>query len=359
MPTTALSETGALPAGLNFTDNHDGTATISGTPAAATGGNYHLTLGASNGVSPDATQSFLLTVNQPQTIVSPGAATFTAGQASSFTVSTRGFPTGSLSLIGFPPTGVTFHDNGNGTATIAGTPGANTGGVYNLEVRASTGARLDARQTVFLTVNQVPVISTPAATNFAFGVQSTFIFQNTGFPRPTLNVVGSLPAGLSFTDNHNGTATLAGAPAAGIYTFTVAAHNATNATATQVFTLTVGKAPVVTSLASATFPPGVKSSFTFVTTGSPTAVLALAGTLPPGITFTNNGNGTAKLSGKATAKARGVYSLTFTASNGVGPATTQQFTLVVGKVSHKRPKNVAHAIKAALSTFIHGSEGTR
>ena len=64
-PTSALTETGALPAGVTFVDNGDGTATLAGTPAAGTGGTYPLTITAANGVTPDATQSFTLTVGRP------------------------------------------------------------------------------------------------------------------------------------------------------------------------------------------------------------------------------------------------------------------------------------------------------
>ena len=51
-PTAALSETGALPTGVTFVDNGDGTATLAGTPAAGTGGTYVLTITAANGVVP-------------------------------------------------------------------------------------------------------------------------------------------------------------------------------------------------------------------------------------------------------------------------------------------------------------------
>ena len=50
--------------GVTFVDNGDGTATLAGTPAGGTGGTYTLTITATNGVTPDATQSFTLTVDQ-------------------------------------------------------------------------------------------------------------------------------------------------------------------------------------------------------------------------------------------------------------------------------------------------------
>ena len=72
-PTSALTETGALPTGVTFVDNGDGTATLAGTPAAGTGGTYPLTITAANGVVPDATQSFTLTVaTQAPAITSAG-----------------------------------------------------------------------------------------------------------------------------------------------------------------------------------------------------------------------------------------------------------------------------------------------
>jgi len=62
-PAPAISETGALPSGITFADNGDGTAALSGTPAAGIG-TYALTIDATNIIAPDATQAFTLTVNQ-------------------------------------------------------------------------------------------------------------------------------------------------------------------------------------------------------------------------------------------------------------------------------------------------------
>ena len=52
-PNPAVTEVGALPGGLTFIDNGDGTATIAGTPAAASGGSYPVTLTATNRVRND------------------------------------------------------------------------------------------------------------------------------------------------------------------------------------------------------------------------------------------------------------------------------------------------------------------
>ncbi len=72
-------KSGSLPTGVTFTDNGDGTATLAGTPSAGTRGSYAITLKASNGVSPNATQSFTLTVDAAPAITSADATTFTVG----------------------------------------------------------------------------------------------------------------------------------------------------------------------------------------------------------------------------------------------------------------------------------------
>jgi hypothetical protein len=73
-PSPALTiPAGALPSNLTFTDNHDGTATLSGTPAVGTGKTYNFTITASNGVGTPAAQSFTLVVNEAPTVTSPSA----------------------------------------------------------------------------------------------------------------------------------------------------------------------------------------------------------------------------------------------------------------------------------------------
>ena len=50
-PGAGAHVTGALPAGVTFVDNGDGTATLAGTPAAGTGGAYPLTFTATTTAS--------------------------------------------------------------------------------------------------------------------------------------------------------------------------------------------------------------------------------------------------------------------------------------------------------------------
>ena len=64
-------------------------------------------------------------------------ATFSVGSAATFTISATGSPKPALTETGALPSGVTFTDNGNGTATLAGTP--TSAGGYNFTITASNG----------------------------------------------------------------------------------------------------------------------------------------------------------------------------------------------------------------------------
>ena len=281
---------------------------------------YRFTIVAGNEVSV-AVQDFTLTVEQAPAITSAANTTFATGQAGSFTVTSSGFPAAALSVQGALPAGVSFTDNGDGTATLAGTPAAGTGGVYRLTITAANGASPDATQSLTLTVTQPPAITSAAEATFATGQAGSFTVRSSGFPAPALSVQGALPAGVSFTDNGDGTATLAGTPAAGtvgVYRLTITAANGASSTATQELTLRVGQAPAITSEPAARFTTGQAGTFTFTSSGSPTPALSARGALPlpEGVSYTDNGDGTATLAGTPAAGTGGVYRLTITAANG-------------------------------------------
>jgi len=247
-------------------------------------------------------------------------------------VTTTGFPTPTLSETGTLPSGVTFVNNGNGTATLSGTPASGTAGTYPITITANNGVSPNAPQSFTLTVDTAPVITSAASTTFTVGAPGTFTVTTIGTPTPTLTETGALPSGVTFTDNGNGTATLAGTPAAGTggtHSITIKAHNGTGTDATQTFTLTVDQAPAITSPNSTTFTVGQQGLLVVTTTGFPTPALSEVGTLPSGVTLTDNGNGTANLSGIPAPGSNGTYPFTITANNGVSPNGTQSFTLTV------------------------------
>ena len=159
LPMTIDDGGAVVPSGLSFTDNGDGTATLEGTPAVGTGGDYPLTITAANGFGPDAVQSFTLTVDEAPAITSATEATFTAGSPGAFTVTTTGSPEPILAESGPLPSGMTFTDNGDGTATLEGTPAGDGGGGYPITVTASNGSPPEATQALTVVVHGPPTLS--------------------------------------------------------------------------------------------------------------------------------------------------------------------------------------------------------
>jgi hypothetical protein len=243
-----------------------------------------------------------------------------------------------------------LQNNGGPTATMALLPGSPAIGaaagislIVGLSVpgvdqrgapRPANSIDLGAFQTQpQAPASQAPAITSANNTAFTVGAAGTFTVTTTGLPAPSLMESGSLPGSVKFTDNGNGTATLAGTPTvAGQFPITITASNGVLPDAKQTFTLTVlpvttSGAPSLTSAGSTTFVQGTAGTFTVTTTGNPTASLSESGSLPNGVQFTDLGNGTATLAGIPTAA--GQFPVTITATNGVLPNATQAFTLTV------------------------------
>ena len=333
-PAPAIALTGTLPSGVTY---NAGTKTLSGTPAAGTGGSYALTVTASNGVGSNATQVFTLVVNQAPAITGANTTTFVVGSVGSFVFAATGTPAPAIALTGTLPSGVTYNA---GTKTLSGTPAAGTGGSYALTVTASNGVGSNATQAFTLVVNQAPAITSANTSTFVVGSGGSFVFAATGTPAPAIALTGTLPSGVTY---NAGTKMLSGTPAAGTggsYALTVTASNSVGSSATQAFTLVVNQAPAITSANGATFKVAVAGTTTVTRTGFPLPTLSVSGVLPAGVTFTP---GTGVLAGTPATGTSGSYPLTFTASNGVGSNATQAFTLTV------QPPSAASIVSTAGS----------
>jgi hypothetical protein len=365
-PTPTLSRAGTLPSGVTFTANTNGTATLAGTPAATAKGPYPLTFTARNSTG-TASQAFTLTVANAPTFTSAATVSETAGTAFNYTVATSGYPTAKLTA-GTLPAAVSFSDNGNGTGTLSGTT-AIKAGTYTLTVTA-TNSGGTVSQTITITVQAVntsepvPTFTTPATLTVTSGTAFTFLVKTTGYPTDpnyTTDVYesGTLPAGVSANDEGNGSNTLSGTPtagSAGTYPITFTATDDAGNSVTQSFVLVVQGAPTISSAASATATDGSSFNFTVKATGGPAPTLAESGVLPQGLTWTDNGNGTASLAGTPGVGQGGVYHLTFTASNTFGTAT-QAFTLTVDQAPAITNASSAKATHGQAFTFTFTGTG--
>jgi Fibronectin type III domain len=243
---------------------------------------------------------------------------------------------------GLPITGYTVSAQGGGTtitqtvnnpsATSAVIGGLTNGTAYNLTVAAVNG--VGTGPTAAFSGNPVtPTAAAPLITSSnspAVGVGQALNFKVTavGTPKPAITASG-LPSWVTFTPAAaGGSATLSGTPPAGsggVYPVTFGAGNGVGFDVTQNATLSVLE---ITSATAATFPLNQSGTFTVTTSLTSSSVaIGLSGTLAPGLSFTQNGNGTATLSGTPTGKAK-AYSLTFKATLGIA-STTQKFILTI------------------------------
>ena len=276
-------------------------------------------IGQYRSVFTTATPLVNLSLTQASTALTQQQAWASAGMAAS------------PSVTGYVQDGVVTVTNPGSTAAPITVPTGTTvnGAAFGSPYGGELSGWVSGSTTLALP-GSLPVITSAATTSFAVGTAGTFTVT-TSPTAATITASGALPTGVTLTDNGNGTAVLAGTPAAGTtgsYPLVLTATSPAG-TVTQAFTLAVTGPPVFTSGASATAILGVPFSFPVTTTGYPAPTLTRTGALPRGVTFTPGTGGKAVLAGTPTAT--GTYPLTFTATNSVGTAT-QAFTLVVARV---------------------------
>ncbi len=87
----------------------------------------------------------------------------TIGTPTSYTITTSGDPTPTITFTGTVPPGMTFVVHGDGTATFSGTPLAGAAGNAVLEVTASNGVAPAAHQFLQMLIQRTyaPVSSRP------------------------------------------------------------------------------------------------------------------------------------------------------------------------------------------------------
>jgi hypothetical protein len=320
-PDATLTYSGTLPDGLTFTPDGNGTATLTG-DATDAGGEFDLTIYAHNTAGSATPQHLLVDEIGPTTAtVGVGtdvvAAITPAGYDDTVTfLNSDSYPNDGIVLTGNSASGYTLEADQD----IATPPGQ-----YLVDLSLSNGVNRPVIEA--LTVNVVaPVVYTsPDDVAFAKGHFGSFTVTTNSSPLPgsdvNLDIVaGFVPPGLDFIENDNGTATLEGTPTKdGHFTITVNADNGIFTTSQQNISITIEPARKPTiNLKDPTFQLGTPAFYAISTTGYPSVALGdlnVTG-LPPGLTFTDNGDGTGEITGTPTET--GYYTLTFTASNSIG-----------------------------------------
>ncbi len=193
------------------------------------------------------------------------------------------------------------------------------------------------------------------------GTPYTFLITTVGNPTPTLTLSGALPAGLSFSNHANGTASIGGTPTAeGSVLITVTASNGMGAADSREYTLVVnpvstGLPTTITSGAPPAGTYGSAYSFDLAATGNPAPTVNVSG-LPAGLSLANG-----RITG--TPLAAGVSNVTVTASNGVTSdvkvyaLTINKAALSVAANSLSRLVNTPNpTLTVSLAGFVNGDD---
>ena len=393
----------ALPAGLTFHDNGNGTATISGTPTeiytnqfcydqASNGFVSCFQITAQNGQG-TVSQFLYITINPPpQPQLGITTATFIAGADNTFTVTTTGATTPvafSFNIGTEAPSWLTFQDNGNGTGTLTGTPPRGTSGSYAFDLTPyaniqGQGVYAITSQTFTINVSGQPMFLSPNTATFTVPIPGSFtIVANQG---GTISEIGTLPAGLEFTDNGNGTATISGTPLPGTYGVTPIQVTITgnNGTATQALNVQINETVLFASAPWANFYVGQENSFPVEVSGypllssAPASQSATAANYVPGVQFSEVGlpsdlsasnlnpegfnTGTLIISGNPSSADLGQHAVNLVAYNGINsydggpPGATQTLTLNIAMPGDVNGDGVANCtdlnlVKASFGTY--------
>ncbi len=140
-----------LPAWLTLTDNGDGTADLSGTPANADVGTHPVSLLVTDTGGLTDTRQFTITVanvNDAPVFTSTPPSTATIGSAYTYTITVEDVDAGDVLTITAPllPAWLTFTDNGDGTATLTGTPATDDAGDNPVTLQVSDGTTTVSQQ---------------------------------------------------------------------------------------------------------------------------------------------------------------------------------------------------------------------
>lgn len=216
------------------------------------------------------------------TVTTPVTAPVTVGATATFSVTVGGNPTPTIqwerqaaNTTGFFAIANSSTVNGStftGTTTNVLTITNATAAINNDQFRATVTNGVQPSPSVSsagvaVVVQQAPIITSAATTNFAQGSTGTFTFTATGSPAPTFDIPsGNSPGSLT---GNTGVYTLVSA-SGGPYVFTIRASNGVGTPATQTFTLVVQNGAVITSQpASVGTGLGGTAQFTVSATGTP------------------------------------------------------------------------------------------
>jgi len=310
--------------------------------AGLAAGEYAVVLTAANGIEPNATFTFTLTVEEepiipdPPTIDGPTEMTLTEGYGAISTVAYTVTGTAPVTVtISGSEAAITWNDETMKIYIAAGL----AAGEYVVVLTAANGVEPNATLTFTLTVEEEPIIPDPPTIDGptemtlteGYGAVSTVAYTITGTAPVTVTISTSSEAAITW-NNETKKLDIAAGLTAGEYMVILTASNGAEPDATLTFTLIVQQEPTnpeppaIDGPAEMTLQEGYEAISTIAYT--------ITGTAPVTVTITTSeaaitwNNETKKLDIAAGLTA-GEYMVILTASNGAEPDAKLTFTLIV------------------------------
>lgn len=323
---------GALPDGLTL---NAATGVVSGTPTVANTFNFDITVTDVDG-NTDVLACEIIVAAVPAVTTSSPLAGATVGRSYTANQTSTG---GTAPLVwslasGSMPAGLALNSS---TGQITGTPTTPASpATLNMRITDANGT---VSPTVSLSLTIAAAVSLTCSTpNGTVGTAYSQVATATGGTAPVAitKPTGTLPNGLSLVDNGDRTATVSGTPtAAGLFSYVLRATDANGSTAD--LTITNLRVEIAFTPSGATMPNATEAlayseniTSNVGAAGDGPATLAItSGVLPAGLSFLDNGDGTATISGTPDASTAGDYPFTVTATDLNAFSTTHNYTLTV------------------------------
>ena len=256
-------------------------------------------------------------------------------------VNTGNSPTGPYLTV--PPGNCTATDTPGGSVADGAHFDTSTTGPHTFTANVEDSATNTSSSTVTYYVMGAPATKSANYTTFIEGTKGSFTITTSGYPYPsiTYSPAGSLPAGVTLVDNHNGTATLSGTPTvSGVFSFWLKLSNGVGTPTLQSFTLTV-TAPVSvtpTSLAFGSVTVGQSSKKTVTVQNTSGKTMSIG---PTTITFISGTKNQFSVSQACPATLAAGGSCTIGVSFAPTVKTTDAATLSIGTSALANPLNVS------------------
>ncbi|MCP1728648.1 hypothetical protein J2T60_002662 [Natronospira proteinivora] len=329
------------PAWLSLSSSDDTTAELSGEPGSSDVGTHNVTLEVDDGRGGVDTQSFTIDVeaNQPPEFVSSPQTEFREGDNYSYTVVTIDPDGDPITLTARTlPDWLSFSDNGDGSALLEGSVGADEVGSHSvvLEAEDDRGGMTEQSFTIEVEANQPPEFTSSPETNIREGDDYNYsVAASDPEGDPITLTATSLPDWLSFSDAGDGSGELegsAGADEVGSHSVVLEAEDDRGGMTEQSFTIEVdaNQPPEFTSSPETDIREGDDYSYSVVASDPEEDPITLtARTLPEWLSFSDGGDGSGSLEGSAGADEVGSHSVVLEAEDDRGGVTEQSFTIEV------------------------------